>query len=82
MAKQTVSRPDSNQVIQVSGKIIIHGQVCLNCMVLKLPNMEKNLQVMLAQYAIDHLNADYKANALAKAKNLSKQFNKIEISHL
>jgi len=29
-----------------------------------------------AQYAIDHLNADYKANALAKAKIYQKQFNK------
>ena len=29
-----------------------------------------------AQYAIDHLNADYKENALAKAKIYQKQFNK------
>lgn len=28
-----------------------------------------------AQYAVDHLNADYKANALAKAKIYQKQFN-------
>lgn len=27
-----------------------------------------------AQYAIDHLNADYKSNALAKAKNYRKLF--------
>lgn len=61
-------------LLQKRQRVITRGQICLKKRLYKQLTSKygEKFQSDAAQYAIDHLNADYKSNALAKAKSYRK----------
>ena len=82
--KQTVSQPDSNQSHSEYASALAKAKNYNSWANMSKKRLYEQLTSQYgekftsdaAQYAIDYLNADYKANALAKAKIYQKQFNK------